>query len=165
MYMLGGFVIYYLFGELGCNYLLAMVITTFNLTLFGMGVEKVIFRQLRGFIASLGLSWILVQSSMLIFGITDKAVLPAFTGVMTVLGASFPVERLAGALIGFVLTGLLFLFIRYTKIGKAMRAVSQDKEASYLQGINVDRINNFPNCMSLSQLAEKHGHKLIFPSR
>jgi branched-chain amino acid transport system permease protein len=147
MYMLGGFVIYYVFGELGCNYFLAMIITTLILTLFGMGVEKVIFRQLRGyllggFIASLGLSWVLVQSSMVIFGITDKAVPPAFTGTMTVLGASFPFERVAGALIGFALTGLLFLFIRYTKTGKAMRAVSQDREASYLQGINVDRINN-----------------------
>ena len=146
MYMLGGFGAYYLFGQFGWNYLLTLIVVVFAVTLLGMGLEPLILKPVRGFhiggfIITLALGWVLVQLTVIICGPMDKHVPGVFLGVIKVLGASISVEKLIAGLIGIILVVLLFLFIGYTKIGKGMRAVTQDKEAAWLQGINVDYIN------------------------
>jgi branched-chain amino acid transport system permease protein len=146
MYMLGGFGAYYLFGQLGWNYFLTLIVVVFAITLLGMGLEFVVLRPVRGFhiggfVATLGLGWIFVQSGHLIFGSMDKAVPRVFKGIVTIWGASISVEKLIAGFMGFVLVVLVFLFIGRTRLGKAMRAVTQDRDAAWLQGINVDHIN------------------------
>jgi branched-chain amino acid transport system permease protein len=65
-----------------------------------------------------------------------------FPGIIKLGGVRLSRDRLFAVVVGFVLTSVLFLVIRKTKVGKAMLAVSHDPEAAALQGINVNRISS-----------------------
>jgi branched-chain amino acid transport system permease protein len=66
----------------------------------------------------------------------------AFPGLLEIAGVSFSVERVIISLIGAVLIYLLHMFIKWTKPGRAMRAIALDREAALLQGVNVDHISS-----------------------
>jgi branched-chain amino acid transport system permease protein len=146
MYMLGGFAVYYFSTQLGINYFIALIVAMLGVGLFGVIIEKVIFRPFRGqflpgLIVSLGLAFVLQVSALLVFGATDKSVPTVFPGILKFWGISFPVERMVVMLICTALVfGLYFLL--QSKAGRAMRAVSQDKDAAALCGINIDNISS-----------------------
>ena len=70
-----------------------------------------------------------------VFGPLDKHVPPVFQGTRNVLGVMISVERLMIIPIAGVLVVGLYLFINKTRMGAAMRAIEQDKEAAALQGV------------------------------
>ncbi len=146
-YMLGGFTAYYLFARLGINYLVTLAAAAVLVGLLGFFLEKVIFRPFRGnllgaFIVSLGLVWILQSGALVAFGTLEKSVPSPFRGTLKVLGVYFSLERLAVTLIGITLVTALYVFMQFSKQGRAMRAVAQDSDAAALQGINVNRISS-----------------------
>ena len=146
-YMLGGFTAYYLFAQLGINYLVTLAAAAVLVGLLGFLLEKVIFRPFRGnllgaFIVSLGLVWILQSGALVAFGTLEKSVPSPFRGTLKILGVYFSLERLAVTLIGITLVMALYVFIRFSKQGRAIRAVAQDSDAAALQGINVNRISS-----------------------
>ena len=145
VYMLGGFFTYYIFGQFHFNYFLAVIGSVIFGGVLGMVFERLIFRRFRdnpfnGFIASLGLVWILQTFAATRFGVLDKDVPTVFPGTIKLLGASISMERLAAMLLSVAMVVGLYLFVQWTKTGKALRAVSQDREAASLQGIPVDRV-------------------------
>ena len=76
-----------------------------------------------------------------VFGQLDKHVPPVFEGTRNVLGVMISVERLMIIPVAAVLVVGLYLFINKTRLGAAMRAIEQDKEAAALQGVNVHVVN------------------------
>jgi len=145
-YMLGGFIAYYLVAGLGLNYLLTLVAAILLIGALGWVVEKIIFRPFRrdllgAFIVSLGLLWVVQSSALLAFGSLEKTVPSPFRGTLRVLGVYFSLERLIVTVIGIVLVAGLYLFIQFSRDGRALRAVTQDSDAAALQGINVDRVS------------------------
>ncbi len=145
MYMLAGYIVYYLSSCYHLNYFLTLIVAMLLIGAFGVVVEKLIFKPFRNqllsaFITSLGLSWILQSFALLSFGTLDKSVGSVFEGTITFLTFHLSLERLIITLIGILLVFMLYGFIRYTRIGQAMRAVSQDPEAAAVQGISIDRI-------------------------
>lgn len=146
-YMLGGFAVYYLFAELGINYFATLAAAVVLVGSFGWVVEKVIFRPFRrnllgAFIVSLGLVWVFQSGALMAFGTLEKTVPSPFRGTLKVVGVYFSLERSAVTLIGIVLVAALYLFIQFSKKGRAMRAVAQDHDAAALQGINVEQISS-----------------------
>ncbi|HXH13845.1 MAG TPA: branched-chain amino acid ABC transporter permease [Alphaproteobacteria bacterium] len=146
IYMLGAFAIYYLFAQAGIPYLLAFVLTLLLLGMFGLGIERVIYRTLGGeteptLVALLALTTLLESSGYLVFGVLDKDVPTVFPGVLRLSGMTLSVERLVIIPIVAVMVMSLHVFMQRTKTGQAMRAIEQDKEAAALQGVNVNRIN------------------------
>jgi len=149
MYMLGGYVAYYLFGTFGLNYFVAMVAALILIGGLGALLEKIIFRPLTvrpqmaltSMIAALGLAWVFQMMAIICFGELDKKVPSVFKGIINIAGAVLSKERLAAIIIGTVLISMLNLFLLRTKAGNAIRAVAQDKEAAALQGVNVNRIS------------------------
>jgi branched-chain amino acid transport system permease protein len=149
MYMLGGYVAYYLFGIFGLNYFVAMIAALILVGGLGALLEKIIFRpltarpqmELTSLIAALGLAWVFQMLAVICFGELDKKVPSAFKGIINLSGVVISKERLAAIIIGTVLISLLNLFLLRTKAGNAIRAVAQDKEAAALQGVNVNRIS------------------------
>ncbi|HBF43540.1 MAG TPA: hypothetical protein DDW42_07930 [Desulfobacteraceae bacterium] len=144
-YMLGGFTSYIFFSQLHVNYFLTMLLAFVLIGGFAVIIEKLIFKRYReqilpAFMVSLGLVWILSESMRLIFGNWDKSVPVAFPGIIKIGGLSFSVERLIVTIMGAILIALLYIFIRFTKTGRAMRAITQDKDAALLQGVNIDFI-------------------------
>lgn len=147
VYMMGGFVTFYLFGQLHLNYFLTLIASLIVGGLLGFLFERLIFRAFRtrpfnGFIASLGLIWILQTIAITQFGVLDKHVPTVFPGVIKSMGIFISSEHLGALVIGVIMITLLYLMIAHTKTGKALRAVAQDMEAASLQGIPVNRITS-----------------------
>jgi branched-chain amino acid transport system permease protein len=148
MYMLGGYVAYYFFGNFGLNFFATLILAAILIGILGLILEKLIFRplttrpkiELTSMIAAVGLAWVFQMLAVVFFGDLDKNVPSAFRGIIRMSGVVITWERLSTILIGIGLVGLLNLFLLKTKTGMAIRAVAQDKEAAALQGVSVNRI-------------------------
>ncbi len=115
--------------------------------LMGILIERIAYKKLRSaprisaLITAIGMSLFLQNLAQLIFGATPKVMRPLIsTERLNIFG--FEIDRLTILTIGLTIVFMvvLTLFIKKTKPGKAMRAVSQDKEAALLMGININSI-------------------------
>lgn len=149
MYMLGGYVAYFLIGRFGLDFFTTIIASIIVIGLLGMMFEKGIFRPLTirprealtSLIAAVGLAWVLQMLAVICFGDLDRKVPSTFKGVINMGGVVITKERLVTIVIGIVLVLLLNLFLLRTRLGNAIRAVAQDKEAAALQGIQVSRVS------------------------
>ena len=145
LYMLGGWGVVILFGKLGLNYGLSLLITMVVIGIIGIGIDKFFFRPFRGqvtapLVVALGLQLLIAALALIVFGEKDVSVPSAFSG-MTQIGTSrISNERISVILISAVLLVGVYVFTRSTKPGLAMRAVPQNMEGALLQGVNIDRI-------------------------
>ncbi len=145
-YMLGGYVTYYVFAVFGLNYFATLGFAILAVGLAGVVAERLIFRYLRGktlnaFIVSLGLLWVMQASAQLSFGVLDKPVPSAFSGIVRAFGLVISVERLVVSLSAIVLIAALYLFLRWSRPGRAMRAMAQDADAAALQGVDIELVS------------------------
>jgi branched-chain amino acid transport system permease protein len=145
VYMLSAILLFFFNVDLGLNYFLAGALSIAATAILGIVMERLFFRRLLGqflpsLIMSLGLLLAIEGAVWLRFGIISKAVNSPFQGMVHIWGAAISYERLVVIIGGLLLIGGLFLFIRHTKAGKAIRAVEQDREAAILQGIEIHKI-------------------------
>jgi branched-chain amino acid transport system permease protein len=157
IYMLGAYlgIIFLAFftaiGLTAYNLPLALILT-FVLSIifcssYGFTIEKIAYKPLRNaprlspLISAIGVSIFLQNYVMLTQGATDK-VFPALFGVagFQFMSVRMTYLQLFIILSSIVLTIALRLFVRKTRMGKAMRAVAQDKTMASLVGINIDTI-------------------------
>ncbi|NMA68551.1 MAG: branched-chain amino acid ABC transporter permease [Desulfitobacterium sp.] len=143
--MLGAFIGWYATAVLGLPFLPALIISMILCALIGMAIERIAYKPLRNatrlaaLITAIGMSLFIEYSSMIAFGPqirTFPSVLPET--IYNVGGIIFKYSDVIMVVTAVVLMVLLSLVIKYTKVGKAMRAVSLDKEAAQLMGINVN---------------------------
>ena len=125
---------------------LGIVVAVIFCTVMGMVVEKVAYKPLRGasplavLITAIGVSYLLQSISQLVFGADPKVVTIRSLGTVSLLCASISVSSIVTLLIGAVIMAALTIFVKKTRTGRAMVAVSEDKGAAMLMGINVDKI-------------------------
>ena len=146
IYMIGAYSVYYMVVALGLNFLLAIVISTLLISGLGILLERLCFRPFRGkpdraMTISIGLILILQNVVLSIAGGHPRSYTSPFSGVLKIFGISISWERLIIVFVGLGLLIALFLFIRMTKTGQAMLAISQERDGAALQGINIDRIS------------------------
>jgi branched-chain amino acid transport system permease protein len=149
MYMLGGYVAYFLIGQFGLDFFSAIIGAVVIIGLLGMLFDKFFFRPLTmrpkealtSMIAAVGLAWVLQMLAVICFGDLDRKVPSTFKGIINMGGVVITKERLVTIIVGIVLVLLLNLFLLRTRMGIAIRAVAQDKEAAALQGVQVSRIS------------------------
>lgn len=151
IYMFGAFVGLFLVSVAGVNILIALLGAMAFCMVLGMLVEKVAYRPLRGkstrlsaLISAIGVSIFLSTLMSLMRG-TNTTRYPEVMQIHTYnLGL---VEISSLQLIILLVSALLMvglqMMVQKTTIGKAMRACSQDLDASYLMGINVNRVISF----------------------
>jgi len=145
-YMLGGYATYFAFAVFGLPYVPTLGLAIVAVGLGGMVAERLIFRSLRGkalnaFIVSLGLLWVLQSAAQLSFGVLDKSVPRAFSGIIRAGGIIISVERFVVMLAAAGLIAVLYLFLQWSRVGRAMRAVAQDADGAALQGVNIEFIS------------------------
>jgi branched-chain amino acid transport system permease protein len=145
-YMLGAFTAYVTFALVKVPYIVAVIAAIVVVGLAGAVAERLVFRHLRGktlnaFIVSLGLLWVMQAGAQIVFGIQDKAVPSAFSGVLRVGGVFISYERLAVTLCAVVLIVALYGFLEWTRTGRAMRATAQAPDGAALQGVNIELVS------------------------
>lgn len=142
--MVGGYVIY-VFMALN-NPILAILMAVIFCVILGVLIEKIAYKPLRGasplavLITAIGVSYLLQSLAQIIFGSANKMVVVYDFGSITFLGTNVQVSSLVTLGVAFVVMTALTLFVKYTRTGRAMIAVSEDKGAAQLMGINVNRI-------------------------
>ncbi len=130
----------------GGHPILAIVMSIIVCTLLGITTEKLAYKPLRGasplavLITAIGVSYLLQSVAQLIFGAEQKPATianfePLIIGDVRISVAAI-ITLVAGAIIMIALT----LFIKTTKLGRAMLAVSEDRAAAQTLGINVNMI-------------------------
>jgi len=126
--------------------LLAILLACVGCVLLGVVIEKIAYKPLRGasplavLITAIGVSYLLQSLAQIIFGSAPKMVTVYEFGAIEFLGARVQVASLVTLLVTVVVMTALTLFVKYTRIGRAMIAVSEDKSAAQLMGINVNAI-------------------------
>ncbi len=144
--MVGAYTVYVAINNLGWPPIVAVVFGIFVCAVLGVTIEKVAYKPLRKasplavLITAIGVSYLLQSLSLLIFGskqIPFKSIIhldPVQIGGLKISGEA--VVTLATTVIIMI---ALTLFINKTKAGKAMLAVSEDRAAAELMGVNVNR--------------------------
>jgi branched-chain amino acid transport system permease protein len=146
-YMVAAFLTLFIMVKLGVPFLVAMLAAMLVMAVFGIIVERVVFRpivgkpMINGMLVSFGLSTFLMNLALLLFKADPRKIDSGFAHItITFLGLRVTLERLLALILGVFLVVLLYHFIHNTKTGKAMRAVAQDRIAAQLTGVNVFRI-------------------------
>ncbi len=145
--MIGGYVAFFTVSGMGLPPILAVLVSMVVCTVLGVVIEKIAYKPLRMasplavLITAIGVSYLLQNVALLLFGAAPKAFtsmvsVPAIVladGALTISG-----ETIVTILTCIVIMVALTLFINKSKAGRAMLAVSEDKGAAQLMGINVN---------------------------
>lgn len=124
----------------------AIIIAIIVCTLAGILIERLAYKPLRGasplavLITAIGVSYFLQSLAQLIFGAKSRPVALPSLGSIKIFGQSVSVATLVTLVVGAVIMAVLTLFVSCTRTGRAMQAVSEDRGAAQLMGINVNRI-------------------------
>jgi branched-chain amino acid transport system permease protein len=151
IYMVGAFIGLFLVVNTGANIGIALLGAMAFCMVLGMLVEIVAYRPLRGkasrlsgLISAIGVS-IFLSTLMALIAQTNTRRYPEIINIQTYQLGSLQISSLQ--IVILVVAALLMvglqLMVMKTTIGKAMRACSQDLDASYLMGINVNRVISF----------------------
>lgn len=146
--MIGCYIVFTMMTTLGMNPIVSILAAVVGCTVLGVVIEKIAYKPLRKasplavLITAIGVSYFLQNLALIIFGADTKS----FTSVVNMQAL-----RLAGGklvisgvtivtvIVCIVIVAALMLFIKKTKAGQAMLAVSEDKDAAQLMGVNVNR--------------------------
>ena len=132
--------------QLSGNPIIALVAAVIICTLAGIVIEKLAYKPLRSasplavLITAIGVSFFLQSIAQLIYGAKSRPVtLPSF-GEIKIGSLTFSAGTIITLVVGAIIMIVLTLFVKKTKTGRAMVAVSEDKGAAQLMGINVNKI-------------------------
>jgi branched-chain amino acid transport system permease protein len=145
--MLGMYVTFWLWKLWGLDPYVSLLITMPLLFCFGVLIQRFLFQpilrapDLAQIFMTVGLSVILMNVALLLFTADFRSVKVAYgEWAWRLGGVTVPLPRLFAFLGALLLAGLLTLFLTRTDVGKALRAVAQDREVSMLLGINPNRM-------------------------
>ena len=144
--MVGGFAVFTAMSTEWCPVWLSVVIGIIVCTLLGVIVEKVAYKPLRNasplavLITAIGVSYLLQNVALIIFGSAAQSFTSVVKNVapVTIGGVTISMETIISIVVSVIIMICLTFFINKTKAGKAMLAVSEDKGAAQLMGINVN---------------------------
>lgn len=150
MFMLGAFVCYYVYGQFGMPFWFGLLCAAAALALVGVAFNRFFFqpvlanatREENSMLMAVGTALLLENLALTVFGEKQRGV-PAVADGVWVFGDVAEggvilthANALVAALSAVFIVALL-LFVQYSRPGRALRAVAQDKEAARLQGVNV----------------------------
>ena len=143
--MVGGYTIYVVMAQTGYP-LIGLAAAILFCMLLGITVEKLAYKPLRGasplavLITAIGVSYLLQSTAQMIFGSSPKMITLFDLGNVHIGPLKIQWNVIITLIASFVIMLILTLFVKYTRTGRAMIAVSEDKGAAQLMGINSNAI-------------------------
>lgn len=146
IYMVGAYVAFFMAGAFGMSFLPTILIAMLACAILGFVIEKLAYKPVRkapkvtNLITAIGVS-LLLENLVRIYAGPNPRSFPSMIDVEFYHIGSLQINNIQIIMVAvsIVLMALLQFIVHKTKVGKAMRAVSQDKDASKLMGINIDR--------------------------
>jgi branched-chain amino acid transport system permease protein len=147
MYVLGGFVTYTVYGQMGLPFVVALFASAVTLAVVGALFEKFLFRPVlrrskreeSTMLLAAATAFLLDAIILLVFGEKQRGVPKIIDGVFVSDAVIMPYDRIAVGVIAIALIVAFVLYMQYSRPGRAMRALAQDRIAAQLMGVNVDR--------------------------
>jgi branched-chain amino acid transport system permease protein len=146
MYVLGAFGFYYLYARAGLPWWVAAALSALGVALIAVVLEAFLIRPLHGdplrsMIVTLGLLLVMNGAMVSAFGADQKYVSTPISGAVHVGVTSVALQKVVAVGVAIALVTALFMCLKWTRPGRAMRAVAEDAVGARLQGIGVHRIN------------------------
>ena len=146
-FMLGAYAFWFASGELGVPYPLAGLLAPAVMVLFGIVYQRTVIRSILSrswhvqLIATLATSIVLTNLAIIVFGTQPKEVPTALSSrILDVGGLRMAWQRLLVLAAALVIFWALHRFVTRTRAGRAMRAMSQNREACAVVGVDVQRV-------------------------
>jgi branched-chain amino acid transport system permease protein len=147
MYVLGGFITYTVYGRLGLPFVAGLVASGVTLAILGALMEKFLFRTVikrshreeSTMLLAAAIAFFLDAVILLLFGEKQRGVPKIVNGVLVLDDLIMPYDRLLVGILAILTIAGFVLYMQYSKPGRAMRALAQDRVAAQLMGVDVDR--------------------------
>ena len=148
MYVFGGFVTYTVVVQLGLPFIVGLFASAVVLAIMGAAIEKFLFapvvrrskRDESTMLLAAGVAFFLDAVILLFFGEKQRGVPKVVNGVLNLdMRIIMPYDRILIGVLAILLIVVFIGFMNYSKTGRAMRALAQDKMAAQLMGVNVAR--------------------------
>jgi branched-chain amino acid transport system permease protein len=149
-YVIGAYAAYFAYVTLGLNPILAILVASAASFVAGVLTDKLLFYPLRkfakgdwvmnAFLLTAGLSVVLQNSFRLIFGMKNQGITQYWSASFKLLGMTISGDRAVAFGIALAAIAGLWFFLHQTRLGRAIRAVSQDERGAMLAGIDLDWI-------------------------
>ncbi len=143
--MVGAYVIFTIISTMGYPPIVGVVVAVALCTVLGITIERIAYKPLRNtsslavLITAIGVSYFLQNMALIVFGADTKSFNSIVKfGPFNIAGLTISGETLVTIISCIVIMLILTTFINKTKAGQAMLAVSEDKGAAVLMGINVN---------------------------
>ena len=148
--MIGAYIAWLSMAKFSLHPAFAILSAILGCTLLGMLIEKAAYKPLRGsprislLITAIGVSFLLENLSQMVFG-AKAQVIPTFFNIPSIFLGSIELSGIAVITLFAAAVSMILLtfLVQKTKMGKAMRAVSEDTDAAQLMGININRTISF----------------------
>ena len=146
MYVLGGFVTYQIYGLLHWPFAIALVISAITLAVLGALIERFLFRTVirrsereeSTMLLAAGIAYFLDAAILLLFGEKQRGVHKIVMGIFSWGDLILPWDRILVAALAILFIAAFILMMQFTKPGRAMRALAQDRTAAQLMGVPVE---------------------------
>ncbi len=148
MYVLGGFVTYSIYGQLGLPFVVALICSALTLAFVGALIERFLFRPVIArssreestMLLAAGIAFLLDAIILLIFGEKQRGVPKIVDGVLNWdFRIIMPYDRILICFLAIFSIAAFIAFMQFSKTGRALRALAQDRVAAQLMGVDVDR--------------------------
>lgn len=170
-YVLGGYVTYFLIAGLSLDPVTTVVLTAISVFAVGFLIERVTISPARvrggrdwtfpGLIVLLALSVTLANLWIVLFGPEYRGVMPYVTGHISLGELTIDSQRLLSAVITYGIIGVMYLFLSRTKMGLAIRGLSQNIELFQLCGVTPSRF--YPIIFGIGALTAGTAGSLLAP--
>jgi branched-chain amino acid transport system permease protein len=146
MYVLGAFVVYAIYGQLHMPFVVALAASAITLAVLGGLIERFLFRTVikrsvrdeSTMLLAAAVAYFLDAVILLLFGEKQRGVPKIISGTFISDNLIIPYDRVLVAGLAIVFIAAFVLMMQYTKPGRAMRALAQDRVAAQLMGVNVE---------------------------
>jgi branched-chain amino acid transport system permease protein len=169
-YVLGAYAAFFAFATYGLNPIMAILVAALVSFLAGAITEKLLFYPLRkrskgewvmnAFLLTAGLSVVLQSVYRLVFGMRYRGITSYWDASISIFGMEVAADRVMAFGIALLTIAGMWFFLQKTRLGRAIRAVSQDETGAMLVGIDLDRIQTLTFALG-SMLAGVGGASLL----
>jgi branched-chain amino acid transport system permease protein len=147
MYVLGGFITYTVYGQLGLPFAAGVLASGVTLAIVGALIEKFLFRPVirrsvreeSTMLLAAAVAFFFDAVILLLFGEKQRGVPKIVSGVFVSDRLIIPWDRVLVGVLAIVAIAAFMAFMQFSKPGRAMRALAQDRVAAQLMGVRVDR--------------------------
>ena len=147
--MVGAYTAFYAMTAFHLHPILSVVLAVVTSTLLGVVIEKVAYTPLRSaprlslLITAIGISFLLENGAQLLLGADTKSMDTLVPGNVSFGSVTISYTAILTIIVAVIAMVALTLLVQKTKLGKAMRAVSEDMGAAQLMGISLNKTISF----------------------